>query len=174
MRASARLALATAANRSGQTAAADKQWTVMGYLRAWNLLGPFDNISQSGFQKRYVPEDEIAFDKTYTGQDDQPLRWHRLAIVSRDGQCEVVALTQVRLTGEELPQKSARDTARAQDNEGSCRHGLSFIDLEGIPCYTISKVDDKQCGSGKVRCGTSPESRRMLRRRWREAAEWAR
>ena len=32
-----------------------------------------------------------------------------------DGQREVVARTQVLLTGEELPQKSARDTARAQE-----------------------------------------------------------
>jgi len=89
LRASARLALAQAADRAGRTAEAAKTWDSLGYVRRWQVIGPFDNASQSGFDKVYPPEREAVLGKTYSGKDDQALRWHALALVGRDGQCAV-------------------------------------------------------------------------------------
>jgi tetratricopeptide (TPR) repeat protein/transglutaminase-like putative cysteine protease len=89
MTASARLALADAADRAGRAADAEAQWSRMGFLRQWRVCGPFDNISRSGFDKRCAPESGIDFSKSLTGKDDRLLRWHGLGVVSRDGQCEV-------------------------------------------------------------------------------------
>ena len=61
MRASARLALADTADRAGAPALAEKQWAAPGYIRKWNVIGPFDNVSRSGFAKAFPPETEIDF-----------------------------------------------------------------------------------------------------------------
>lgn len=91
LRAAARLALADAAFRAGNLADAEAQWVALGSVRQWRVIGPFDNVSLSGFEKPFPPEREIDFSRTYPGKDDQTLHWHPLATVSRDGQCEVAA-----------------------------------------------------------------------------------
>jgi tetratricopeptide (TPR) repeat protein len=91
LRASARLALAEIAYRAGRPAAAEPQWAALGYVREWRVIGPFDNVSLSGFDKEFPPEREIDFSKSYPGKDDQALAWHPLKTVFRDGQCEVAA-----------------------------------------------------------------------------------
>jgi tetratricopeptide (TPR) repeat protein len=89
LKASARLALAEAAFEAGKPAAAEKIWTSLGYIRAWNVIGPFDNVSSSGFHKAFPPEQAIDFKATYIGKDDQSVRWRRLALIDREGACEV-------------------------------------------------------------------------------------
>ena len=89
LRASARLALADVAFRAGRVGDAEAQWTALGAVRQWRVIGPFDNVSLSGFEKPFPPEREIDFSRSYPGKDDQTLHWHPLATVSRDGQCEV-------------------------------------------------------------------------------------
>jgi hypothetical protein len=61
LRASARLALADAADRAGSHAAAEKQWAALGYVRQWNVIGPIDNVSRSGFAKVFPPEQRLNF-----------------------------------------------------------------------------------------------------------------
>src|SRR5207245_10140615 len=90
-RASAGLARADAAFRAGRRTEAEAEWAALGYVREWRVIGPFDNVSLSGFEKIYPPEREIDFAKSYSGKDDQTLQSHRLASVARDGQCEVAA-----------------------------------------------------------------------------------
>jgi tetratricopeptide (TPR) repeat protein len=89
LRASARLALADTASRSGHAAEAEKQRAALAYLTRWRVIGPFDNVSLSGFDKPYPPERELDLKQTCAGKEDQPLRWHPLALVSRLGRCEV-------------------------------------------------------------------------------------
>jgi transglutaminase-like putative cysteine protease/tetratricopeptide (TPR) repeat protein len=89
LRASARLALADLAYRAGKLAEAETHWAAMGYVRKWQVIGPFDNVSLSGFEKLFPPEREIDFKKSQTGKDDQTLPWRPLPFVSREGQCAV-------------------------------------------------------------------------------------
>ena len=89
LRASARLALAQADSRLGRKAEAARQWGTLGFLRRWQVIGPFDNASQSGFGKSYAPEQGGVFGGAYPGKDDQTLHWHPLGLVGLDGQCAV-------------------------------------------------------------------------------------
>jgi tetratricopeptide (TPR) repeat protein len=89
LRSSARVVLARALDRAGKKEEADREYARSGYVRQWRVIGPFDNISLSGFAKVFPPEQEIDFSKSYPGQDDMTLRWYDLAAVSRDGTCEV-------------------------------------------------------------------------------------
>lgn len=91
LRDSARLAMAFIAQCAGQTAAAEAQWSALGFVRNWRAIGPFDNVSLSGFDKPFPPEQEIAFDRHYPGKDDLDLHWRPLPLVTHDGQCDVAA-----------------------------------------------------------------------------------
>lgn len=91
LKASARLALAQIAGRSGPRAAANAEWAKLGFVRQWRVIGPFDNVSLSGFEKLFPPEREIDFKKSYPGKDDLSLGWRRLAAVAADGDCMVAA-----------------------------------------------------------------------------------
>jgi cellulose synthase operon protein C len=91
LRASARQALAAIAEQSGKTAEAAKHRQTLGYVTRWRIIGPFDNVSLSGFDKAYPPEREIDLKKSYTGKDEKSLRWYPLSLVGRDGQCGISA-----------------------------------------------------------------------------------
>jgi tetratricopeptide (TPR) repeat protein/transglutaminase-like putative cysteine protease len=89
LRASARLALAEAAARAGHPAVAAPLWSTPGYLRRWQIIGPFENASQSGLDTVYAPELSLAFDQVLDGKDNQKLHWHPLLLLGTDGQCAV-------------------------------------------------------------------------------------
>jgi len=89
LRTSARLVLADALDRAGKPADADRGRAALGYVRKWRVIGPFENVSQSGFDKAFPPETEIAFNKSYPGADNLSLQWHDLLVVSRAGECLV-------------------------------------------------------------------------------------
>ena len=46
-----------------------------GFLRQWQVIGPFDNTGREGFQTVFPPEKEIRLDATYPGKDG-PVKWH--------------------------------------------------------------------------------------------------
>lgn len=50
----------------------------MGSILNWKYIGPFENISNSGFSAEYPPEHEIDFTKTYTGKNYTSVTWHDL------------------------------------------------------------------------------------------------
>jgi tetratricopeptide (TPR) repeat protein/transglutaminase-like putative cysteine protease len=89
LRASARLALAHQALRTGDGGTADHLWAGLGYVRAWKVIGPFDNVSKSGFDKAWPPEQAMDFQHSCVGKDGQNLQWHTLALLGRGGECAV-------------------------------------------------------------------------------------
>lgn len=56
-----------------------------GTLRTWKILGPFDNVSRSGFAKAFPPESGLDFAKSVKGKDDRDLRWLDLPGTDGDG-----------------------------------------------------------------------------------------
>ncbi|MEN2984469.1 MAG: DUF3857 domain-containing protein [Dictyoglomaceae bacterium] len=46
-----------------------------GLVDEWLIIGPFDNVGNSGFYKEYPPEKEIDLKKTYSGKGGVELRW---------------------------------------------------------------------------------------------------
>ena len=47
----------------------------LGYLPAWNLIGPFDNDQGKGFLTSYPPQSKLALQEEYPGKL-LPVRWH--------------------------------------------------------------------------------------------------
>jgi len=50
----------------------------LGTIKKWKMIGPFDNISNCGYENVYEPEQELDFTKTYTGKDGNTVRWVNL------------------------------------------------------------------------------------------------
>jgi len=59
----------------GKCAKAKKIADEMGIVRSFQMIGPFDNISGSGYKKTYPPEEEIDFNKKYPGKDGTETAW---------------------------------------------------------------------------------------------------
>ncbi|MGD9201017.1 MAG: hypothetical protein PVI26_05610, partial [Chitinispirillia bacterium] len=47
----------------------------MGIIRNFQMIGPFENISGSGYKKKYPPEKEIDLNKEYNGKDGAKISW---------------------------------------------------------------------------------------------------
>lgn len=50
----------------------------------WTVIGPFDNVSASGFERVFPPEREYKFDKIYEGKNGIPASWFKIAEVRPD------------------------------------------------------------------------------------------
>jgi tetratricopeptide (TPR) repeat protein len=63
---------------------ARKHFNTIGAIINWKLIGPFDNISASGFDNVYPPE--LAYDenKEYEGKNGIPAKWFPLKAVRSD------------------------------------------------------------------------------------------
>jgi tetratricopeptide (TPR) repeat protein len=62
----------------GDVPAAMRLVNDMGAIRKWMFIGPFDNISNSGYNKAYPPETEIKLDKIYPAKDGNKAKWNQL------------------------------------------------------------------------------------------------
>jgi transglutaminase-like putative cysteine protease/tetratricopeptide (TPR) repeat protein len=87
LRAAARLALARAAVYRNALAEADALYAGLGYLRKWMVVGPFENVSHSGFDRAFPPEEGINYRKTYSGLNQRAIGWVHLGFVSPAGVC---------------------------------------------------------------------------------------
>lgn len=52
----------------------------MGLVRQWWAIGPFSNVSGSGFDKAYPPEASIDLDKDYDGKNGNRVKWFPVAL----------------------------------------------------------------------------------------------
>jgi len=69
--------------RMGKKVLSDSASADMNTVNQWMVIGPFDNISGSGFDKVYPPEIEF-IDKTYEGKDFCPVSWFNLKSIRKD------------------------------------------------------------------------------------------
>src|SRR5262249_8774978 len=61
----------------GDLLKSDQLYKNMNAVRDFALIGPFENISASGFDKVFPPELEFADQKTYESKRGVPARWYR-------------------------------------------------------------------------------------------------
>lgn len=62
-----------------------KYFNRMGALKTWNVIGPFENISGSGFYTKYFPETKFDQQKKYTGKENKIINWFEPAEYRIDG-----------------------------------------------------------------------------------------
>ncbi|MCW3060748.1 MAG: hypothetical protein JWQ02_2569, partial [Capsulimonas sp.] len=89
LKTSARLTLVDAADRRGDVTSAKSLLEALHSIRDWRVIGPFDNVSKSGFEKIFAPEQGIDLAASVAGREGQPLKWRKLQLVSRQGECAV-------------------------------------------------------------------------------------
>jgi hypothetical protein len=85
----AELILAYRDDRVHSLAMGDSRRLTLAQVRDWRVIGPFDNVSKSGLDNPFAPEQRIDFDAPVQGKDDLVLKWRRCPIVNRDGACQV-------------------------------------------------------------------------------------
>jgi tetratricopeptide (TPR) repeat protein len=56
----------------------------MNAVKDWMIAGPFENVSASGAEKVYPPEQEFAPSGVYQGKNGIPAKWFRPAAIRRD------------------------------------------------------------------------------------------
>lgn len=88
-------AVALAMRRTGDPAASERAFDTLGYLRAFRVIGPFDNEGKRGFDYEHGPERErtaaVKLDEAYDGRE-RPVRWRKLPDVVRAGYVDFEAL----------------------------------------------------------------------------------
>lgn len=84
MRAQACEQLGTHFVNRGELDDAREWFDKMHAVTEWMIIGPFDNISASGFDKTFPPETEFDGSKTYEGKNGIPASWFRPAGIRLD------------------------------------------------------------------------------------------
>ncbi|HEV3412377.1 MAG TPA: DUF3857 domain-containing protein [Puia sp.] len=65
---------------------AAKEWEAIGAVTpAWQLAGPFDNISGSGYYKDYGPQGHPESDASFTSFNNATVRWFTPTVMSKEG-----------------------------------------------------------------------------------------
>jgi tetratricopeptide (TPR) repeat protein len=60
---------------SNEYSKAKPEWDAMGAIQAWQLVGPFENISGTGFQKQYGPETTADATSQFKGINNVDVHW---------------------------------------------------------------------------------------------------
>jgi len=68
----------------GDLANSNHYYSQMNAITDWLVIGPFDNVSASGHEKAFPPENEFNVSKTYRGKADISAKWFKLAAVKND------------------------------------------------------------------------------------------
>jgi predicted Zn-dependent protease len=50
----------------------------IGAVNNWSVIGPFENISASGYYEKYPPEKAFNLDSIYTGKNNMPIHWFNI------------------------------------------------------------------------------------------------
>ena len=50
----------------------------IGSVNDWSVIGPYENISASGYYEKYPPEKEFNPDTIYTGKNNKPIHWFNI------------------------------------------------------------------------------------------------
>ncbi len=63
---------------------AAKEWNQIGSINKWQLVGPFDNISGSGFDKNYAPIEQPTSSNGFTSANNANVNWFSPGVINND------------------------------------------------------------------------------------------
>jgi tetratricopeptide (TPR) repeat protein len=90
-RAAAQWVLGELLLRDGRLDQARQVFDGLGFVKAWRVIGPFDNEANSGFALAAAPEKEIDLGKSYPGRGYR-VSWRKLDHFTLSGLCNLAAL----------------------------------------------------------------------------------
>lgn len=59
-----------------------------GFLMHWNVIAPFENIEEAGFDQVFLPEKEINLDAAYQGKEEKEVKWQPLVTTDEYGKVD--------------------------------------------------------------------------------------
>lgn len=62
-----------------------EEWALMGTISSWKFVGPFDNLSQSGFYKKYEPILKPEENNTFKSLNNSDIQWFEMAVPEKEG-----------------------------------------------------------------------------------------
>jgi hypothetical protein len=62
--------------------------SLMGFIRSWQLIGPFDNVTKKGFATSYPPERVVDLTATHAGKEGD-IAWNPLTITTDYGKVDL-------------------------------------------------------------------------------------
>jgi hypothetical protein len=62
--------------------------SLMGFVPAWQLIGPFDNVEKKGFATSYPPEQTVDLTATHAGKEGN-IAWHPLTATTDYGKVDL-------------------------------------------------------------------------------------
>ena len=68
----------------GNADKANEYFQKMGAIDQWKVIGPFENISASGYDKKFAPEVEFNSEREYSGKNEVPVKWFAVKEIRRD------------------------------------------------------------------------------------------
>ena len=77
--------LGTYYNDHAQLVKALKFFREINPVTSWSLIGPFENISASGYYYEYPPEKEFNKSAKYKGRENKPVNWFDIEKIRNDG-----------------------------------------------------------------------------------------
>ena len=66
-----------------------------GFVRQWQMVGPFDNRGGQGFSVVYTPEERVDLSATYVAKDGARIGWKTFATANRPGHVDLGKLAKV-------------------------------------------------------------------------------
>ncbi|MEL6822191.1 MAG: tetratricopeptide repeat protein [Calditrichota bacterium] len=69
----------------GDLAKSDAYYARTKMIRDWQVIGPFENVSASGFNKTFPPEKDFNPKKKYSGKSGAPANWFTITKTRPDG-----------------------------------------------------------------------------------------
>lgn len=70
--------------RKNRLSEAKKHFDAIGAIEQWSIIGPFENISASGFNTVYPPENEYDTSVVYEGKNGVPAKWFSPPLIRFD------------------------------------------------------------------------------------------
>ncbi len=68
----------------GEMSTSRRYYRAIGSINEWTVIGPFDNISASGHDKVFPPEQSYEPTAIYPGKNGEPANWFKLVAVRND------------------------------------------------------------------------------------------
>ncbi|HEX3020619.1 MAG TPA: hypothetical protein VHP36_09960, partial [Chitinispirillaceae bacterium] len=69
----------------GELKKAEKMCKKIGAITNWQFIGPFENVSNCGFSKKYPPEFQRDYSCEYEGKNGNEVKWHKLQTLTPNG-----------------------------------------------------------------------------------------
>lgn len=122
--------------------------THFGFLRKWNIIGPFDNTGRGGFVKEFPPEKELKLDASYEGKNG-PVKWQPFETTDEYGKLDFnKPLGAIPKAASSVPAPASEPPATGRRGKGG---GIEY--LKEVTAYAVTDFVSADERDAEIRLG---------------------